>query len=282
MPKLSGLGRGLDSLFADNTEEVENSVTLKINEIEPNRAQPRREFDEAALSDLADSIIQHGILQPLLVRPVISGGYQIVAGERRWRAARMAGLKEVPVLIRDMDDKEFTEISLIENLQREDLSPFDEAEGYSVLMEKYDMTQDDVSKSVGKSRSYIANTLRLLALPEEIKNLVKDGKISSAHGRTLLGVKDEKTMLTAANKVAEEQLSVRETEKLVKKINKSPEEPKKEKDLHIHYYEEVRLALEEALGRKIKISGSKTKASIQIEFYGEEDLSALVEKLNLK
>ena len=289
MPKLSGLGRGLDSLFADNTDDIESSVTLKLNEIEPNRIQPRKDFDEGSLAELADSIAQHGIIQPLLVRPILSGGYQIVAGERRWRAARMAGLNEVPVLIREMDDREFMEISLIENLQREDLTPFEEAEGYRALMETYSMTQEEVSKSVGKSRPYIANALRLLALPEKIKKYVNDGRLSSAHGRTLLGIKDENEMLSAAEKAASEQLSVRETEKLVKKINSKAEEPKdgekpKTGDSNeiSHYCEEVRLALTEALGRKVRITGSSGKGELQIEFYGDEDLKNLVSRLNIE
>lgn len=189
--KKGGLGKGLNAIFMENESEDSNStVTLKISEIEPNRAQPRREFDEKALAELADSISQHGVLQPLLVRPLLDGGYQIVAGERRWRASRMAGLTEVPVVIRELSDGETMELALIENLQREDLTPVEEALGYQQLMDKYSLTQDEVSRAVGKSRPAVANALRLLNLPEEVLSLVGNGRISAGHARTLLSFKD--------------------------------------------------------------------------------------------
>lgn len=278
--KKGGLGKGLDAIFAENTEDNSGTVSVRIDEIEPNRNQPRKDFDEAALNDLADSIAQHGIIQPLLVRPIFSGGYQIVAGERRWRAARMAGLKEVPVIIREMDDAEFMEISLIENLQREDLTPLEEAKGYASLMETHGFTQEDVSKAVGKSRPVIANALRLLNLPEEIQELIEKGDLTAGHGRTLLAFKNKEDMLRAAERIVNDGISVRELEKMVKACNERKDQEEKPAKPQNHYYEEVRLALNEHLGRKVKISGTKKKGVIQIEFYGEDDLKALMTELN--
>ena len=193
--KKGGLGKGLDALFADNAiEEDTPAVKLKISEIEPNREQPRKEFDDAALAELADSIAQHGVLQPLLVRPLIGGGYQLVAGERRWRASRMAGLTEVPVVVRQMSDQEMMELALIENLQREDLSPMEEAEGYRTLMEGYSLTQEEVAQIVGKSRPAVANSLRLLALPNEIGEMVRSGELSAGHARALLAFPQEQML----------------------------------------------------------------------------------------
>lgn len=187
--KLGGLGKGLDAIFIENdTNDSNNNVFLKISDIEPNRDQPRKDFNEEALRELADSIATHGVLQPLLVRPLAGGGYQLVAGERRWRASRMAGLSEVPVVIREMTDSEMTQIALIENLQREDLNSVEEALGYKSLMDAYNLTQDEVAKAVGKSRPAVANVMRLLNLPEEIQNMLKEGKISAGHARALLGI----------------------------------------------------------------------------------------------
>lgn len=192
-----GLGKGLDALFIDNTTD-NGPVTLRISEIEPNRSQPRKEFDEAALADLADSIREHGVIQPLLVRPLPSGGYQLVAGERRWRASRMAGLSEVPVVIRELSDHETMELALIENLQRQDLNPMEEALGYRSLMDEYQMTQEEVAKVIGKSRPAIANSLRLLALPQPVAEWIQEGKLSAGHGRALLALEDEAAILEAA------------------------------------------------------------------------------------
>lgn len=278
--KKGGLGKGLDLIFAENTVNSESTVNIKINEIEPNREQPRKEFNDEALSELADSISQHGIIQPLIVRPIFGGGYQIVAGERRWRASRMAGLTEVPVIIRDMDDAKFMEIALIENLQREDLTPLEAAKGYNILMEIHDFTQEEVAKSVGKSRPAITNALRLLSLPEEVCKLLDKGLISAGHGRTLLGLKSQEEMIKIANLVAQNGISVRELEKIVKKANKSPKETQVKP--MVHYYEEVRLSLNESLGRKIKVDGNEKKGTMQIEFYGEEDLNKLLEELSLR
>lgn len=275
--KKGGLGKGLNAIFMENESEDSNStVTLKISEIEPNRAQPRREFDEKALAELADSISQHGVLQPLLVRPLLDGGYQIVAGERRWRASRMAGLTEVPVVIRELSDGETMELALIENLQREDLTSVEEALGYQQLMDKYSLTQDEVSRAVGKSRPAVANALRLLNLPEEVLSLVGNGRISAGHARTLLSFKDPDELDKAARLVSTQDISVRELERLAKRANKTAQEKTpglQEKKLS--YYEEVELALREHLGRRVKVSGTNEKGTLEIEFYGRDDLHDL-------
>lgn len=280
--KRGGLGKGLDAIFIDNEPEESNSaITLKISEIEPNKSQPRKEFDENALAELADSIAQHGVLQPLLVRPIADGGYQIVAGERRWRASRMAGLTEVPVVIRELTDSETMELALIENLQREDLSPVEEAMGYKQLMDEYGFSQDQVSKTVGKSRPSVANALRLLNLPEEILYLVNTGKISSGHGRTLLAFKNPNDMLKSAKLCTEEEISVRELERMAKKSNlefenKDKEDKPEKKEKRLSYYDEVELSLNEHLGRKVNVTGdSKNKGVLEIEFYSKEDLFEL-------
>jgi ParB family chromosome partitioning protein len=273
LAKKSGLGKGLAAIFAENTEETGAPVTLRISEIEPNRNQPRKEFDEEALSELADSIAQHGVLQPLLVRPILSGGYQIVAGERRWRAARMAGLSQVPVVIREMDDAQVMELALIENLQREDLSPLEEAMGYRSLMEQYDFTQEEISQTVGKSRPAVANALRLLSLPEELQSLIEEGALSAGHGRALLAWKEPEEMIQMGKKAAEEGLSVRQLEKMAQAQKQKKPTPQRQGN---HYYEEVRLAMSQHLGRKVKVSGTKKKGELRIEFYGEEDLKNLL------
>ena len=278
--KLGGLGKGLNAIFIENDSENNNSgVTLKISEIEPNRSQPRKEFDEKALSELAESISEHGLLQPLLVRPLTLGGYEIVAGERRYRACRMAGLTEVPVIIRELSESETMELALIENLQREDLTPLEEAMGYEVLMNEHGFTQDEVSKSVGKSRPAIANALRLLKLPEGVKELLKENKISAGHARALLSLENEDDMLELAELIVAKDLSVRQTEKLCKNASKEkkPEAPEKKPS----YYSMVELALNEALGRKISISKNKGKEGgvLQIEFYSDEELTELSNKL---
>lgn len=278
--KLGGLGKGLNAIFIENDSETDNgSVTLKISEIEPNREQPRKDFDEQALSELAESISQHGLLQPLLVRPLTLGGYQIVAGERRYRASRMAGLTEVPVIIRELSDTETMEIALIENLQREDLSAVEEALGYKALIDEHNFSQEEVAKSVGKSRPAIANALRLLKLPESIMEYLKDEKISAGHARALLMLEDEALMKELADEIISKDLSVRQVEKLCKK---KPSEPKSEKvEKKPSFYSMVELALSESLGRKISVSKSKGKEGgvLQIEFYSDEELTELSNKL---
>ncbi len=276
MAKKGGLGKGLGLIFEENTEDNSSGTVLDINEIEPNREQPRKEFDPQALSELAQSIMTHGLIQPILVRPIFTGGYQIVAGERRWRAARMAGLKEVPVLIREMDDKEYLQLSLIENLQREDLNPIEEAKGYESLINSYGFTQEDVSKSVGKSRPAVTNALRLLALPEEVLEMLLKGEISAGHARTLLGFGEKEEMIKAALLVKEKNLSVRQLEAMLKQKNSV----KKEKVKNT-YFSEAELALNSHLGRKVVVGGSQKKGTLQIEFYGEDDLKELLSQLNL-
>ena len=278
--KLGGLGKGLNAIFIENDSEDNNgSVTLKISEIEPNRSQPRKEFDEKALSELAESISKHGLLQPLLVRPLPLDGYQIVAGERRYRACRMAGITEVPVIIRELGDTETMEIALIENLQREDLTPIEEALGYKVLIDEHGFSQEDVAQSVGRSRPAIANSLRLLKLPQSILDLVSDGKISAGHARALLTLEDEKLMQELAEEIIKKDLSVRQVEKICKQKPKPEKEETPEKKPS--FYSMVELALNESLGRKIKVSKNKGKQGgiLQIEFYSDEELTELSNKL---
>lgn len=284
--KKSGLGRGLSEIFMQNESEDQNStVTLRISEIEPNKHQPRQEFEPEALNELSDSIAQHGVLQPLVVRPIFGGGYQIVAGERRFRAARMAGLSEVPVVIRELTDSQMMELALVENLQREDLSDLELAMGYEALMKEYDMTQEQVANTVNKSRSAVANTLRLIKLPESIKDLLKNGDISSGHARALLGLDDEELMEQLAQEIVENSLSVRDVEKRVQLINKSAENGgeiivKEKIDRRPPYYREVELSLSECFGRKVVVNQkNKTSGTLVLEFYGEDDLKELLKHI---
>lgn len=278
--KLGGLGKGLGAIFIENdSEDNGGTVTLKISEIEPNRSQPRKEFDDQALGELADSISKHGLLQPILVRPLALGGYEIVAGERRYRACRMAGITEVPVIIRELGEAETMELALIENLQREDLSPLEEAEGYNVLMTEHGFTQDEVAKSVGKSRPAVANALRLLKLPQGVIDYLKNGQLSAGHARALLSLESEEQMLELAKTVVEKDLSVRQTEKLCKAPKK--ETSRKQTEKKPSFYSMVELALNESLGRKISITKNKGKKGgvLQIEFYSDEELTELSNKL---
>lgn len=275
--KKGGLGRGLDALFADNSveESSQNSVKLKIMEIEPNREQPRKIFDESALSELADSIATHGVIQPLLVRPIKDGGYQLVAGERRWRAARIAGLTEVPVVIKDLTDSETVELAMVENLQREDLNPLEEALGYKFMMEKLSITQDEAAQKVGKSRPAVANALRLLKLPDEIQTMVESKQLSPGHARALLSFESEARMLEVAKLIISKGLSVREIEKMAQNSKKEikPKSPKKRDT----YFDEVELALSKATGRKIKVK--ETAKTIEIEFFDNDDLAKIAKAL---
>lgn len=281
--KKGGLGRGLDALFADNSiEEIASTsaVKLKIMDIEPNRDQPRKIFDEDALAELADSIAKHGVIQPLLVRPMPDGSYQLVAGERRWRASRMAGLTEVPVVIKELSDDEAMALALIENLQREDLNAIEEAQGIKALMDTLSLTQDEAAERVGKSRPAVANALRLLKLPDSVIALVSDGKLSPGHARALLGFKDEQDIIETADLIIEKGLTVRDVEKLVKKRNK---EPKAEKPAvrRASYYDEVELALTDFLGRKVKVGTKPGKESgvLEIDFFDKDDLTRLADAL---
>ena len=272
-----GLGKGLDALFVDNaTEEQGKTVKLPLSEIEPNWDQPRKEFDEDALQELADSIAEHGVIQPLLVRPMAGGGYQLVAGERRWRASRIAGLTEVPVVIRDMTDAEMMELALIENLQREDLNAMEEAEGYKALMEQHQMTQEEVAKRVGKSRPAIANAVRLLGLPDNVRQYVREGFLSPGHARTLLSFQDEEALQEAAELAVHKGISVRELERRAKASGKGKKAPgssaSRSRD---PLYDEAQLALTEHLGRRVTVYEGPKKGRIEIEFYSKEDLQAL-------
>ena len=278
--KKSGLGKGIDALFLDNLLDNVNpsESKLRLMEIEPNHNQPRKSFDEKALSELADSISQHGILQPLVVRPMKNGTYQLVAGERRWRAARLAGLTEVPVIIKELTDEETIEIAMVENLQREDLNPLEEALGYKYMMEELKITQEQAAEKVGKSRPVIANALRLLKLPEEVQEMIKNNLISSGHARALLSFQTESEMIAAANLIIKEDLSVRDVENLVKlskgEQTKTPAKKAEKKD---KYFSEVELALKEHLKRKVKIKGNAKKGSgtLEIEFFDNDDLSGI-------
>lgn len=272
-----GLGKGFDALIADNSlEESSNSaVKLKIMDIEPNRDQPRKHFDETMLAELADSIARHGVIQPLVVRPLNDGGYQLVAGERRWRAARMAGLSEVPVVIKELSDNETIELAMVENLQREDLNPLEEAQGYKYMMEKLSITQEEAAKKVGKSRPAVANALRLLTLPDEVLKLVESKALSPGHARAILGFETEAEMIAAAKMIVKKGLSVREAERLVKQSKRvrTLAAPKK-RDV---FYEEVELSLVNTAGRRAKVrEASKT---IEIEYFDKDDLSAIVKAI---
>lgn len=275
-----GLGAGLDTLFSDNTNEIQVKKTLRTAELEPNREQPRKNFSDEAITALADSIREHGMLQPILVRPINSGGYQIVAGERRWRAARMLGLDEVPVNIRELSDAEAMQIALIENLQRENLNPVEEAFGYKELIENYGMTQEKVAKTVGKSRSVIANSVRLLSLPERIIKMLENGEISSGHAKALLGFENEELMIAVAIKAADGGLTVRQVERAAKKSVEEEEtaDIKAERKID-NYFVEMELSLNERLGRKVKVDYGKNKGVLVLEFYNKEDLAAIADKL---
>ena len=270
--KQSGLGKGLGALMLENNvDDMVSTSTLPINEIIPNKEQPRKTFDEGALQELADSITVHGVLLPLLVRPLLSGGYQLIAGERRWRASRMAGLKEVPVIIRELSDSEAMEIAIIENLQREDLNPIEEAEGLQALIDKCDYTQEQVAVSVGKSRPAIANALRLLKLPEEVRQMTKEGEISAGHARALLAFDNQAIMYEVAKQIVSDKLTVRDVERLAKRPTKSAE--KKQNAKHRDsFYDEVELSLTEVLGRRVKVYNGRSKGTLEIEFYSLDDL----------
>lgn len=283
-PKKGGLGRGIDSLLMDNSIEENNSsqaVKLNILDIEPNREQARKQFDDAALSELADSIAQHGVLQPLLVRPIFGGGYQLIAGERRWRASRIAGLTQVPAIIKELTDEEAAVISLIENLQREDLNPVEEALGFASLIKDFNLTQDEAAKKVGKSRPAVANALRLLKLPEKVLDYVREGKLSAGHARAIAAIEDEKTALLAAEAVIEKGLSVRETERMVKALTAEKKAKKPSKSRH-SFFDEVELSLNNSLGRKAKVitKDGKEGGTLEIAFFDKDDLARIANILS--
>lgn len=280
--KNAGLGRGLNAIFLENaineeTQNNENMVShLKLSQIDPKSDQPRKHFDKEALEQLSASIMENGLLQPILVREYGDGRYQIIAGERRFRASKLAGLTEIPAIILERDDKKAAEIALIENIQREDLNPVEEALGYRSLAEDYDMTQEEISIKVGKSRSAIANTLRLLDLPDEILTLVASGELSAGHARTLLGVKSRDNMILLAGRVVDFGLSVRQLEDEVKRINK-PLKVEVEKPLPIvDYFRELELKVQSHLGRRVKIEEKGRKKTITISYEDNEDLDELL------
>lgn len=274
--KKGGLGRGMDSLFTENTVETKQAVELRLSQIVPNRDQPRKVFDDTALRELSESIKMHGLIQPLLVRPLSDGSYQIVAGERRWRASRLAGLEKVPVVIKEMADSEVCELALIENLQREDLNPIEEAEGYKTLMDTYFLTQEQVAERVGKSRSAVANALRLIGLNSAEKEALQNGEITAGHARALLSIPD-KELRRQAFELAKTGASVREIERISKQqaVGITMKKPR----IKNKTYVETEAALAEQIGRKVKISGNGKSGILQIEFFSDDDLFDLAKKI---
>ena len=282
MASNKGLGKGLGALLGDFTEESQEKTAyqlLPIYKVEPNPDQPRQDFDEVELQALAESIAEHGVIQPLTVREMSTGYYQIIAGERRWRAARMANLSEVPAIIVEADDRKVKELALIENLQRQDLNPVEEALGYHSLMEEYGLTQDDAAKRVGKSRPAVANALRLLALPQEILEMLRQGKLTAGHARAVLVLKTEKKQLEAAQKIAALGLSVRQAEMLCKNMSREVPVKKEPETFAVDYVAECEKQLSKQLGRGVKIVNGKRKGKFELEFYGQEDLQVLLDAL---
>lgn len=291
-----GLGRGLESIFADNYSPVEKIATatakkdgiqtVRISEIEPKADQPRKYFDTESLEALAESISQHGLLQPIILRESAGGFYQILAGERRWRASKMAGLTEIPAIIMEADAMKAAEIAIIENVQRENLNAYEEAQAYASLMKEFDLTQEEVAAKVGKSRPAVANTMRLLELPEDVLDLLKDGAISAGHARALLGLKDKTIIEETANKVLDRALSVRDTEALVKKLNKifesaqnAVEEVEENDDLIVDYIKDLEHKAMSITGKQIKIQTKGKCRVVQIEYVDNEDLEDILVKL---
>ena len=282
MASNKGLGKGLGALLGDfNEEPLEKSAyqMLPIYKVEPNPDQPRQDFDEEELQALADSIEQHGIIQPLTVRELNSGYYQIIAGERRWRAARLANLSDVPAIVMEADDRKVKELALIENLQRQDLNPMEESLGYQSLMQEYGLTQEEAAKRVGKSRPAVANALRLLNLPQDVMEMVRSGKLTAGHARAVLVLKTEKKQLEAAQKIAALGLSVRQAELLCKNMAKETPVKVESDVIHVDYVAECEKQLSKQLGRGVKIINGKRKGKFELEFYGPEDLQILLDAL---
>lgn len=284
MAKLGGLGMGLDAIFDDNTLEEKESIRhVRLTEVEPNKNQPRKRFDDAEIQTLADSIREHGLIQPITVRTIVDGRYQIVAGERRWRACKMAGVSEIPIIVRELSDEDTAKIALIENVQRADLNPIEEAAAYKQLIEQYGVTQEAIAKMVGKSRSVIANSVRLLNLPEEVQDMLKNDEISVGHAKALAAIEDEETMIEVARKAAEGLLTVRAIERLAAELAKGEDVPEAKSDADrriINYYTEMEISLHERLGRKVRINAGKNgKGSLVIDFFDKEDLNSIADLL---
>ena len=283
MAKKSGLGRGIDSIFLDNefeTEEKGGALSLRLSQIDPTATQPRKAFDKDALAALADSIAAHGVLQPILVRQVAPDRYAIVAGERRWRASKLAGLSEIPALVVEMDERTAAEVALIENIQREDLNPIEEAEGFATLAAEYGMTQEEIATRVGRSRSAVANAMRLLDLPKEVRAMVIAGSLSAGHARALLGLVRKDAMLALAEKAVALELSVREMEDEVRRANRIKEESETEEDtaapFRVDYVKELERKMTSELGRRVKVSAKGAKKSVTLYFEDNEDLEELL------
>ncbi|MCM1149125.1 MAG: ParB/RepB/Spo0J family partition protein [Butyricicoccus sp.] len=283
-----GLGAGLDALFADAAPPAppsgEEIMKLPISKVEPRAGQPRYNFDADALDELAESIKQYGLIQPITVRRLGGGYYQIIAGERRWRASRLAGLDEIPARVIEADERKATELALVENLQREDLNPIEEARGYKTLMDEFGMTQEEAAQSVGKSRPAVTNALRLLSLSDAVLKMTESGTLSAGHARALVPLKDPERQLEAAQAVTERHLSVRQTEALVSRLLKQPEpepEPESSQRVIVDYVREMERELENALGRKVRLVDSRKKGRIELEFYGADDRESLIENLLL-
>lgn len=284
MAAKGGLGRGLGALMGDaalqDAQQGQGSLSLPISQVQPGLNQPRKRFDETAIADLAESIRVHGIIQPLTVRRLASGYYQIIAGERRWRAAKEAGLKEIPAVVIEADDRKVMELGLIENLQREDLNPMEEANGYRVLMEEYSLTQEQVAQQVSKSRSAVANAVRLLDLPGPVKVLLEEGKLTAGHARAVLSVKGKKAQQELAEKIVSEELSVRQAEALAKRMSRPQEDkPQKQADPNQIYLDAAAKDLSDRFGRKVSIIHGAKKGKVEMEYYDDNDLNALLELL---
>lgn len=276
-----GLGTGLGVLFgADEFDDEAEQLTLPISKVEPRSEQPREYFDQEALEALADSIRQYGLIQPITVRKLDSGYYQIIAGERRWRASRLAGLTEVPVRVIEADDRRTAELALVENLQREDLNPIEEAKGYKLLIEEYGLTQEDAARSVGRSRPAVTNAMRLLMLTPPVMEMVEKGKLSAGHARAILSVSEPSKQLAAANEIIKKNYSVRKAEQLAARIAREPRQaPEESGEISVDYAAEISNELSKKLGRKVKLIDGKRNGKIEIEFYGVDDREALIEKL---
>ncbi len=282
MAKQKGLGRGLDALFLDNEEDKkENITTLRIGEIEPDKNQPRTLFSREPLEELASSIAAHGVIQPIAVRKSEDGYYKIIAGERRWRASKMAGLSEVPVVIIEADDRKAAELSLIENLQREDLNAVEKAEAYKALIEQYDLSQDELAAKIGKNRATVANTMRILSLPKKVLDLIKNGKISQGHANALLMLDDKSKSVEIAGKIIENELSVRRTEDLVRLVNKQAQEkkPEEKKKPFVDYVAALEKRVSSNLGKRFKIVQSGKKKKIELEYTDDRDLENIITRL---